>query len=735
MKDSNHWKYSLCFLAALLVFALAPGKSYGGAREVIPAGVGCSDATVGQPISWPAGAAISYMVNPNGVAGLTTGLQQQVVVGAVDDSFRAWKNIAAASISFSDAGTTQSTGTAGDGVNTISFQDTNKTINPPLPPSILAITIPRFSCSAGSLQLGGKTVNVVVGQIYDADIVFNPLTTFSPIGVNNAADLVAVLTHEVGHLLGLDHTGVLSSIMNPFGEAGTSSASRTVQSDDMVTAASIYPAANFSSTFGAISGKITSSSGAAVESADVVASSVPGGVPVASQLSGADGSFSITGLPPGNYRVMVEPLDGPVTLANFPGFYSSGQTNFATIVPFPSLPVAAGQTSRADTIVAPPLPGSLNVTEVSSSLQGQSLSSLLFSNGPQFFPRGKAYQLLVAGTNVGTSANFSFSAPSSDIAPQGGTIDAKATVGGLPILQQNLTISLTAALGPSSYALSTGSSTSVMPGGIVVTVNPQVTHPSGNPVREGAGYATTLAPGGIISIFGTDLAFGQAKGGIEYALDPGANPNELAYPTSLGGVSVKIGDRLAPLQFVSPTQINALLPYEVTGSSVPLTVITGPNASGNTVTLNLSPTAPGIISGDGSGSGQGAILNNSDHTHAAPVGYTPVSHPAHPGDVIVIYALGLGTVTPAIPSGAVPGAGGTAAPKLTNLPRVIIGGQTVPSQSILSGYVGLAPPYVGLYQVPIQLPPNIPTGSAVSVQIVTFEGQTSNTVTMAVTTP
>src|SRR5208283_2557535 len=103
---------------------------------------------------------------------------------------------------------------------------------------------------------------------------------------------IAILMHEVGHLLGLDHTGVISSIMCPFAEAGTGTESRKLQSDDTAIAASLYPAAGFSSSFGAISGTVTNASGSAIMSANVVAISSPGGVPVVSELTGADGKFT-----------------------------------------------------------------------------------------------------------------------------------------------------------------------------------------------------------------------------------------------------------------------------------------------------------------------------------------------------------------------------------------------------------------------------------------------------------
>jgi uncharacterized protein (TIGR03437 family) len=87
----------------------------------------------------------------------------------------------------------------------------------------------------------------------------------------------------------------------------------------------------------------------------------------------------------------------------------------------------------------------------------------------------------------------------------------------------------------------------------------------------------------------------------------------------------------------------------------------------------------------------------------------------------------LGPVTPSLPSGIGSGANGTAIPLMNSHPTVRIGGQTAVIQ-----FDGLAPGFVGLYQLNVVVPSGIQTGSAVPVVITTAEGQTSNTAVMAV---
>jgi uncharacterized protein (TIGR03437 family) len=204
----------------------------------------------------------------------------------------------------------------------------------------------------------------------------------------------------------------------------------------------------------------------------------------------------------------------------------------------------------------------------------------------------------------------------------------------------------------------------------------------------------------------------------------------------MGGVSVKIGDRFAPIFTVLPQQISAVVPYEVAGSSAQMTVVTGPNASGNTVTVNLSPTSPGIFTVNFQGTGQGIVLHNPDPdpqgTIVAPVNSIPgrATRPIRPGEFMTIYAVGLGPVTPSIPSGLAPVDSGNPLRRLVGPITVRLGGQAVPAANV--PFAGLNPNFVGLYQVDVQIPSGVPTGDAVSLQLVTAEGQASNTVTIAI---
>ncbi|MCH7978520.1 MAG: hypothetical protein IH935_06025, partial [Acidobacteria bacterium] len=138
----------------------------------------------------------------------------------------------------------------------------------------------------------------------------------------------------------------------------------------------------------------------------------------------------------------------------------------------------------------------------------------------------------------------------------------------------------------------------------------------------------------------------------------------------------------------------------------------------------LAPSSPAIFSTDSSGSGQGAILIANTASIAAPVGTFSGSRPVERGGFLSIFCAGLGDVTN--PPGIGEAASGNPLSTTITDPTVTIG--DVEAAVVFSG---LAPGFVGLYQVNVQVPSNAPTGDAVPV-VLTIGGVASNTVTIAV---
>jgi uncharacterized protein (TIGR03437 family) len=224
---------------------------------------------------------------------------------------------------------------------------------------------------------------------------------------------------------------------------------------------------------------------------------------------------------------------------------------------------------------------------------------------------------------------------------------------------------------------------------------------------------TPVAPGSLVSIFGAGLA-----GDAAVAAGP-------SLPFVLGTTALTLGGVPLPLIHAFPNQVDAQVPWELAGqTAAPLTIVTD-DLSGNTINVRLAQFSPGLYSAQANGAGQGAILIANTATLAAPASGQVHGLPAKRGtDYINIFATGLGPVTnqPAsgAPASASPLSWATAAVTVT------IGG--VP---VTPSFAGLAPGWVGLYQVNVQVPANAPVGDAVPVALSVGDAA-SNQVTMAV---
>jgi len=157
------------------------------------------------------------------------------------------------------------------------------------------------------------------GVLNDVDIVFASSVAYTTSRSPEADrfDLQSIATHEIGHLLGLEHTGLARATMAPFSDRGDVY-QRTPHSDDQVGASLLYPDGGFPAQTGSLAGRVTLA-GSPVFVSHVVAANVNGPI-VATAFSEPDGSYVIDGLPPDVYVVYAEPLDGPVLPGNVGGF-------------------------------------------------------------------------------------------------------------------------------------------------------------------------------------------------------------------------------------------------------------------------------------------------------------------------------------------------------------------------------------------------------------------------------
>jgi len=190
-----------------------------------------------------------------------------------------------------------------------------------------------------------------------------------------------------------------------------------------------------------------------------------------------------------------------------------------------------------------------------------------------------------------------------------------------------------------------------------------------------------LAPGTIVQIYGSRLAGVTVSASVIPLLD------------TLGTTSVSIGGMPAPLYYVSPSQINAQVPFELMPNGQYQVEVNSNGVLSPPATIQVSAAAPGV-----------AVLPNgiviAEHSDGSLVSE---QSPAKPGELLVIYAAGLGVTNPPVASGAGSPSSPLARPVIT--PVLTIGSEVAEIQ-----FAGLTPTLVGLYQINVTIPADAPNG-------------------------
>lgn len=197
-------------------------------------------------------------------------------------------------------------------------------------------------------------------------------------------------------------------------------------------------------------------------------------------------------------------------------------------------------------------------------------------------------------------------------------------------------------------------------------------------VQNAASYVDTqIAPGEIVALRG-------------YWIGPtaGVNATGPVYPTQLGGVQVSIGGHVTPLIYAQANQINAQVPWELTGQSAASIVINYPGSSAAATPVVVAPALPGIF-----------FTENSDGSLNSP------SNPALAGDSVRVFGTGGGATNP-------PAAAGQNWPlaPLSYLAQSV--SATVGAESAGVLYSGSAPALEsGFFQINVQLPADAAAGT------------------------
>lgn len=387
MKRTRFWIFVLMECVALARPSAAWVQIHVGSKDAIPPIIGFQ-ATSRIPLR--------FRINDQPPAGITDGSQ----LAAIRNAFLAWQNVTTATISFIDDGTTSVTNAnATDGITLVSFRDSANA----LPPGAIAVTLSQF--------------DVTTGQVLDSDILFSTTVQFSTTGEASKFDVLTIAIHEVGHLCGLDHILLMSSIMYPFSAPGNQNKVALTQ-DDVAGVSAIYPTNSFAGSVGTINGTVRLTAGgqnAGVFGGHLVALDSNGRPTVSTVIDSTAGTYSLRGVPPGTYTIYVEPYDGPVSSADLTGgaFQNSFTTNFSTTflggVQNPAqataVTVAAGQT-LAGIDINLPTNTTVNLRDVGTAAIG---SAVTRANTPTFVQLGAQLTLAVGGSGLAAAAGIQIS--------------------------------------------------------------------------------------------------------------------------------------------------------------------------------------------------------------------------------------------------------------------------------------------------------------------------------------
>jgi uncharacterized protein (TIGR03437 family) len=215
-----------------------------------------------------------------------------------------------------------------------------------------------------------------------------------------------------------------------------------------------------------------------------------------------------------------------------------------------------------------------------------------------------------------------------------------------------------------------------------------------------SGGGGPFAPGEIVAIYGTSL--GPATG-VSSTFDS----STALLPTASAGVSVAVNGVAAPLYYVSSSQVNVQIPYEMDGQQQASVSVSYNGATGAAQVIQIAASAPRLYPG---------IFNQDGSANSA-------GNPAAAGSIVILFATGQGVTSPRSVTGM---AAVAPYPQAAGPVHVSIGGQ---DSAIL--FAGLAPGTAGVMQVNVRLPAGIAANAAADVILTVGDARSQTGVTLA----
>jgi hypothetical protein len=313
---------------------------------------------------------IKFQVNGNGAPA-----DARAALQAAAD---AWSAVPTSTVKFLPIEATTAGADPSDGRNTIVFADTPE--NRSVTGAALAVTALIFYDD---------------GEIFESDIIFNPAARFSTNLALDTFDLQSVATHELGHALGANHSGLLAATMFQ-GTGPQSNMQNRLSADDMAFATDSYPSAAAAAAYASLTGKVSFTTGEPVRGALLVAFDPAAGVTVGGLSSLSDGRYSFKA-PVGKYTLYAEPLDGPVAPPNL--YLSNEQVDRAFRTTFSPQPVDLTTAPVAADIAVAAGSAPFDVQFVGTGVEGGS-GDALFGQGAAAITAGQPVDLVLFGTGL-----------------------------------------------------------------------------------------------------------------------------------------------------------------------------------------------------------------------------------------------------------------------------------------------------------------------------------------------